>query len=253
LDEESIRNSSRFEQLDKRTQLIISSLLDHNIWAKKSVDITKEVRNQLDILIDLVSRVDAVGTHAHHRIRKVIAGGQVGGLRSHSDGDMTQIVARFEMLDVSDDQESIIRGRVQDSILASLAYPSMTERYQDIIEAHPKTFEWVFENPTPDQLPWSNFSEWLIKGSGVYWINGKAGSGKSTLLKHIFDEPRTRQYLLMWAKKVIRREHQPPPLCLATFFFWNSGSPEQKSQNGLLRALLYQVLFFIKCFPLAQT
>jgi hypothetical protein len=131
---------------------------------------------------------------------------------------------------------------VQDSILASLAYPSMTERYQDIIEAHPKTFQWVFENPTADQLPWSNFSEWLIKGSGVYWINGKAGSGKSTLLKHIFDDPRTKQYLMMWAKKVIRREHQPPPLCLATFFFWNSGSPEQKSQSGLLRALLYQVL-----------
>jgi hypothetical protein len=206
------------------------------------VEITKEVRNQLDILIDLVSRVDAIGTNAHHRLRKVIAGGQVGGLRSHSEGDMTQIVARFEMLDVSDHQESVTRGRVQDSILASLAYPSMTERYQDIIEAHPKTFEWVFENPTADQLPWSNFSEWLIKGSGVYWINGKAGSGKSTLFKHIFDDPRTKQYLMMWAKKVIRREHQPPPLCLATFFFWNSGSPEQKSQSGLLRALLYQVL-----------
>jgi hypothetical protein len=99
LDEESIRNSSRFEQLDQRTQLIISSLLDHNILAKKSVEITKEVRNQLDILIGLVSRVDAIGTNAHHRIRDVIAKEQFGRLRG---GDITQIVARFEMLDVSD-------------------------------------------------------------------------------------------------------------------------------------------------------
>lgn len=32
------------------------------------------------------------------------------------------------------------------------------------------------------------------------------------------------------------------PLCLATFFFWLSGTPEEKSQVGLLRALLFQIL-----------
>jgi hypothetical protein len=58
-------------------------------------------------------------------------------------------------------------------------------------------------------------------------------------MKHIFDDDRTRRYLHQWASNA-QRPH--PPLCLATFFFWNSGTSEQRSQAGMLRALLFQVL-----------
>lgn len=32
------------------------------------------------------------------------------------------------------------------------------------------------------------------------------------------------------------------PVLVATFFFWNSGTQEQRSQVGLLRSLLFQIL-----------
>ena len=67
----------------------------------------------------------------------------------------------------------------------------------------------------------------------MYWISGKAGSGKSTLLKFLYDSDRTGECLRTWAGAT--------PLAIATFFFWNSGAKEQKSQTGLLRALLFQI------------
>lgn len=53
-------------------------------------------------------------------------------------------------------------------------------------------------------------------------------------MKYIYDDPRTQHLLKIWASSV--------PLCVGSFFFWNSGTWEQKSQQGLLRALLFQVL-----------
>jgi hypothetical protein len=54
-------------------------------------------------------------------------------------------------------------------------------------------------------------------------------------MKHIFDKLRTGRYLETWAGNAA-------PMCLATFFFWDSGTPEQKSPIGFLRAILFQVL-----------
>ena len=82
-------------------------------------------------------------------------------------------------------------------------------------------------------LPWSNFADWLACGDGVYWINGKAGSGKSTLMSYITSERRTRKALTNWARS--------SDLLMVSFFFWNAGTGLQKSSQGLLRSLLYQI------------
>jgi hypothetical protein len=152
---------------------------------------------------------------------------------------LSEIIAGVEMLDVSQAQENKLRTLVQTEILKSLGYVGMTYRYEAVVDAHPNTFDWAFQDSTAEQLPWSNFATWLKSGKGVYWIHGKPGSGKSTLMKHIFDDHRTRRYLEEWALTFGSRN---TPLCLATFFFWNSGTHEQKSLAGMLRALLLQVL-----------
>ena len=105
---------------------------------------------------------------------------------------------------------------------------------EDIAEAHERTFQWIFTDPVPYQKPWSNFIEWLEKGKGCYWINGKAGSGKSTLMKYVQGEQRTRDALSAWPG--------PSKLIISPFFFCNLGSPLQKSQSGLLRGLLHNIL-----------
>jgi hypothetical protein len=57
-------------------------------------------------------------------------------------------------------------------------------------------------------------------------------------VKHLFDDSRTRDLLKEWAQTSLPG---PAPLCLTTFFFWNSGSTEQKSQAGLLQSIISQI------------
>jgi disulfide oxidoreductase YuzD len=180
----------------------------------------------------MISRLESINQMEHQRTREI--------LREYMDtNELVKVTASIEVLTVSPSEESHLRKLVARKILDQLFYPSMTTRYEAVAEAYPRTFEWAFRDSTVDQRPWSNLAEWLKTGSGVYWIRGKAGAGKSTLMKHIYNEPKTERYLKEWAAGT---EPKDAPLCIATFFFWNSGSTEQKSQKGLLRALLYQVL-----------
>ena len=121
----------------------------------------------------------------------------------------------------------------EQNILSGLHFWGMRMREASITEAHARTFEWIFEDQ-PLLRPQVKFKEWLSHGSGIYWVAGKAGSGKSTLMKYLASEPRTESILQTWAAN--------EALVVAKFFFWNAGSVMQKSHEGLLRSLLYEVL-----------
>ena len=136
----------------------------------------------------MVSRLEALNEEAHRQTRKLL-------VQQYDTERVLDITAGIEMLAVSSVEEAMLRNDIQASIIESIRYPTMTNRYEDIDEAFPETFEWAFRDSTNNQLPWSNLAEWLRNGEGVYWINGKAGLGKSTLMKHIFDDQRTRRYL----------------------------------------------------------
>ncbi|KAF7884006.1 hypothetical protein EAF00_011318 [Botryotinia globosa] len=133
------------------------------------------------------------------------------------------------------DQQALRHRRQAElSILESLKFSSMNLRHETIAEAHQQTFEWIFCDPKIEHKPWSNFSEWLKTGNGIYWIHGKPGSGKSTLMRFVVDDSRSRGYAEKWAHNT--------PLETPSFFFWNSGDEAQRSQSGLLRSLLYEIL-----------
>jgi hypothetical protein len=190
--------------------------------------------NALTITItQLLSRLESLNQDNHRRTRDIILQSicRKEGIQFSEEQEIT---AAIEMLDVSDTTERQLQTSIQHGILRSLRDPTTTSRYEDLAEAHPNTFNWAFHDSTEDQLPWDNLKEWCESGNGVYWVSGKAGSGKSTLMKHLFDSPKTAKYLGKWARNI--------PLCFATFFFWNSGTKEQKSELGCLRALLFQVL-----------
>ncbi|QYT05195.1 hypothetical protein H0G86_012089 [Trichoderma simmonsii] len=132
---------------------------------------------------------------------------------------------------------------VHDYILDVLSYKSMYFREQEVTKAHSKTFEWVFlpSLPTNAQDPEKKgaehpFSTWLrgAELGPIYWITGKPGSGKSTFIRFLFDHEATMERLNAWAVD--------KPVLTAGFFFWTSGSREQRSQTGLLRSLLHQIL-----------
>ncbi|KAJ3460136.1 hypothetical protein MRS44_011003 [Fusarium solani] len=117
-------------------------------------------------------------------------------------------------------------------ILQSLRFDEMVDRRGGIVEAQPCTFEWV-------EKPKLSFLEWLSKDDGVYWVTGHPGSGKSTFMKYLSHHTKTHQKLVQWAA--------PKTLVTASFYFWFSGTALQKSQEGLLRSLLFQILRQCPC------
>jgi hypothetical protein len=65
-----------------------------------------------------------------------------------------------------------------------------------------------------------------------------AGSGKSTLMKHIASHPSLSTLLPEWAGT----KPDSNNLIIAKFFFYYLGTELQKSQEGLIRGLLHQIL-----------
>ncbi|KAJ4983048.1 hypothetical protein SVAN01_11464 [Stagonosporopsis vannaccii] len=112
--------------------------------------------------------------------------------------------------------------------LESLHYDYFMEREYKIAQSHAETFQWMYDDGTTE------FSRWLGCGKGVFWVTGKAGSGKSTLMKYISDHDKTRRLLAPWTDS--------SDLVIAKHFFWVSGKELEKSHEGLLRSLLYQIL-----------
>ena len=128
-------------------------------------------------------------------------------------------------------------GTMRKYLLESLRYEEMYNRQETIARALDGTFEWVFEDPlSADEgdFRWSNFREWLKNGSDIYWITGKPGSGKSTLMKFIYQDERTRRLLLDW--------RPGNSLITASFYFDNSRTLLENSQEALLCSLLHQLI-----------
>lgn len=92
-------------------------------------------------------------------------------------------------------------------------------------------------------MPWADFVHWLSDLDGdkpLYWMTGKAGSGKSTPMRYLYKNTLTERYLGQWAGT--------KPLITASCFFWNPGAEPQKSQIGLLRTLLFELLQQVPAF-----
>lgn len=115
----------------------------------------------------------------------------------------------------------------EQAIVDSLQFEGMLHRHKAIVNAHSSTFKWVHKRNL-------HFKQWLETGDGLYWITGDPGSGKSTLVKYLYDDTETHEALTKWA--------EPKSLIKASFYFWFSGTRLQKSQEGLLRSLLFELL-----------
>ncbi|KAL9089277.1 MAG: hypothetical protein Q9165_005845 [Trypethelium subeluteriae] len=154
----------------------------------------------------------------------------------------------------------------QQKILFSLKFDAIKARHERIKPAHERTYAWVFTESRPPACSESIFMNWLISGSGIFWISGKAGSGKSTLMKFICDHAKTKEALVRWAQlaslipksssgitaEALRRQAEDrKELVIASHFFWSNGNPMQKSQEGLLQTLLYDI--FRQCPDLIES
>jgi hypothetical protein len=163
--------SHRFDILDQRTQQIITSMLaDRTIF---EVEISNKLRDQTLALTQLVSRIEQAVPRGNREAQPPIAALQEENQR-HSP--LTQRPSRTHCSDIPlPDNETAFRAAADESVLESLGFPTMTTRYEEVVDAYPETFKWIFSQT--EQQKWCNFGEWLREEEGVYWISGKAGSG----------------------------------------------------------------------------
>lgn len=128
----------------------------------------------------------------------------------------------------------------------------MDERWAQIEDAHERTFRWILTSEaiedealrTPQcsvnnpEYKTNPFLKWLKNDEEpIFWISGKAASGKSTLMKYLYERPELVNIL----SRSYAKGHEN--LIFASFFFFDLGkSTLQKSYEGLLRALLHQVV-----------
>ena len=141
--------------------------------------------------------------------------------------------------------------RFYDEVVKSLFYPDIFSRQEQVdhdFDGIEDSYQWIFDEPlmpraryprqgsADEMLPgWDDFAMWLKSGhKSCYWINGKAGSGKSTLMRYVCQNRRRLKLLKEWSTDRI--------LLTPTYFFWAAGSKLQKTVEGMLRSLIYQML-----------
>jgi len=163
------------------------------------------------------------------------------------------------------------------AFMSTLSYPMIESRLEAIHDPHKDTFMWIFEDgvnddsetilmsddetiygdslnekrasitaiPKLDREATCSLQDWLqtslnIAGHvpDIYWVSGKPGSGKSTLMKFLandwLNEGKVMELLGQWAEGL--------EVLTPSFYFWNPGTPEQKSLAGMLRSLIIQLL-----------
>ncbi|KAG4261540.1 hypothetical protein FPRO03_11557 [Fusarium proliferatum] len=238
-------------------------------WSKKKEkdDLIKRLessRQQLDLLLSSMTRFESL-----ERLNQLVEYGQsneaeITSLRRNINALRSGLQVNFlspealkqirNVVSLSDRATLKVR---ESCILTALRFQLMEERYDDVAEAHDKTFEWIFDSSSSDDdsddysLPLyssnstsykpaeisgarAKFIDWIKDGNGIFHISGKPGSGKSTLMKYLCRQEETKQYLDIWAAD--------KSLVFGKFFFWNPGTTLQKSLRGLIRGLLYSIL-----------
>lgn len=151
--------------------------------------------------------------------------------RSASDGAETNLPGALTQGKL--EPWSATSHQIIQSLIRGLSFSEMHDRQESIHDNFEGTFKWIYHPPRDVDRPWDSFTTWLTMGHGIYWITGKAGSGKSTLMRMLHQNERTVDLLRIWCSNL--------PLVTASFFFWNSGSKIQMSQDGLLRSVLLQI------------
>ncbi|KAL2264570.1 hypothetical protein VTJ83DRAFT_7080 [Remersonia thermophila] len=131
-------------------------------------------------------------------------------------------------------------------VVKSLYFECLAYRHDSIPDAHQNTYHWALFGPSPEgegaEHPGCTIREWLRTGDGIYWVSGKPGSGKSTFMKFVADHCLTQELLAKWAGD--------KDCVVASYYFWSAGTDLQKTTEGLLRTLLFDI--FVRCPSLIQ-
>lgn len=134
---------------------------------------------------------------------------------------------------------SVLKESLIDFIMDALQFSSMDSREHAISEPFERTYDWIFDlDPRLSNegvQMWPSFPNWLEnKNAATYWITGKPGSGKSTMMKFIMNSPALGRHLQQWSAGGLVHKIR--------YYAWKPGQKLDKSKEGLMRTLLYQMV-----------
>ena len=192
-----------------------TGLINNDRWRREKI--------LTDSLEDLLREIKDIKTRVINSDMKNIS-------RGLEQSEVEVLIEKVKYLSLSEQKFA-----KANAVLSSLDFAQRVRRYEDIHEAHRQTFQWIFGGQrTSDTAQERRFIDWLERNDGVFWVSGRPGSGKSTLMKFIYNHSITQSTLSRWAS--------PKKVVIANHFFWGAGLPIQRSQEGLLRSLLYSLL-----------
>ena len=105
-----------------------------------------------------------------------------------------------------------------------LAFEEMDYRYFDVDRHAEGTCQWILDH--------EQYKHWIAEKRGFLCFSGNPGAGKSTIIK----------YLINHLKEYYRCQVQENPTVILSFLFNGRGSAIQKSDVGMLRTFLSQLL-----------
>lgn len=198
-----------FDQPDPNTKAIVGELLDKVHGVVRKLETLPKTINDVTVEQNAETRTVIIDA-----VRQIVE--QKSGQRENF---------------TSTGLAEVSSSTVADYVLAHLKFVGMHDRHEEVAEAFGETYTWVHLGPKSGHS-WSSFTTWLRGEDSLYWINGKAGSGKVDIDEDLFDNQRTRDELHVWGGKQADT---------VGFFFWNSGTFEQRSSTGL-RSMLFEIL-----------
>ncbi|KFY40830.1 hypothetical protein V495_05241 [Pseudogymnoascus sp. VKM F-4514 (FW-929)] len=125
-------------------------------------------------------------------------------------------------------EEQMLSSALQEECLRSLYFDGQDSREEEIAQALPETFDWIWKDEYCD------FLSWLRYGRGIYWISGRPASGKSTMMKHLFSTA------LKNAEKNFKDQERP--VIIGYFLDRSKGNLKVRTLEGIARSLLWQLL-----------
>ncbi|KAK2737619.1 hypothetical protein FQN55_000975 [Onygenales sp. PD_40] len=220
---------------------------------QKSLDMTVQNAKNDRRMREAVARRDQVGFDFFAVYEVANVQSTINASDDIMSRDLIRVIKRL--------QEEAPKFEEDLEFLTSLHFQGIKARHRGIKDRHSHTFDWILRDnpvkleylgpsleiqpaikgpevsrpvtPQPENDP-GIFSRWLQMEGGIFWIHGKPGCGKSTLMKFICSSDKTSEKLKRWAA--------PKKLVTAHYFFWRSGSQLQRTQPGLLRSLIFEMI-----------
>lgn len=229
---------AKLGELDRLQDLLFKNMIIHIRLVRSTelydlrTDISSNQQNSLQTTMTRlaeqnrrlgVTREDDIG-HLHGDVLAAVPSFESLQSNLCSPGDDTSFGDIKKTFESWTDRASSFKK--EQAIISSLYFDNMSHRRSTILDPHAETFNWIYDQRL-------HFGDWLKADEGMYWITGDAGSGKSTLMKFLSEDKMLDAQLAKWAGS--------KTLVKASFYFWFSGSTLQRSQEGLLRSLLFEI------------